>query len=543
MSEIPKIVKLLSDAELERRLSAAVVLGALKAKGNPVKDGLLQLLEGGGPDERRVALEALGQLQIKATLPALVERLATEQNPAVQPAAETAVVAFAEAAVPVIEKRRERAEPSEKRALDAALARLGGRDAFGALLEGLVGSTPEASREAALRVRQHLKTVGAAERKGALAQLSKFIKRKDVQADKDALMASLKILGYLEDKRALGLLVEHLARESADEGVRMEAIIALRFALGSDRDEPEVAAALLDVVEGASRDLSRAAIDTLQNLDLSASAIPALSRLAADAHPERAQFALDKLRLSGDAAAKKALVKVLLEAPARRAEMAAPALEGEARAVAPLLAALPDLEELSEHAARVVPMMQVLASVAGSLNAAQKKKLVAAAESLVEAGTPGYESVVKVAREADPEGTSAALRELAARLRKRKKDERAAAVLGLLEKGGAATDEDRFRRAMLELKKSRKDTKPTSRAKDPALKHFQDLLDDKVDVGALLRKERGLEQEDRFYLGWHFIEEGEPLGEELLDEVIKKAPRTKLARMAKNKLALERESE
>ena len=121
------------------------------------------------------------------------------------------------------------------------------------------------------------------------------------------------------------------------------------------------------------------------------------------------------------------------------------------------------------------------------------------------------------------------------------KNDKAAAVLSLLDRGGEATAEDKFRLAMIELKQSRKDTKPNSRARDPSLKTFQELIDDKVDVGALLKKERSLDNDDRFYLGWHFIEGGEPLGEELLEEIIKKSPRTKLARMAKNKLKLEAE--
>ena len=45
-----------------------------------------------------------------------------------------------------------------------------------------------------------------------------------------------------------------------------------------------------------------------------------------------------------------------------------------------------------------------------------------------------------------------------------------------------------------------------------------------------------------FFLGFHFAEEGEPVGEEMLREVIARAPRSKLAKAAKNKLALEAES-
>jgi hypothetical protein len=44
--------------------------------------------------------------------------------------------------------------------------------------------------------------------------------------------------------------------------------------------------------------------------------------------------------------------------------------------------------------------------------------------------------------------------------------------------------------------------------------------------------------EHLYYVGFHFAEEGHPIGEELLGEVVKKGGRSKVAKMAKNKLAL-----
>ena len=58
------------------------------------------------------------------------------------------------------------------------------------------------------------------------------------------------------------------------------------------------------------------------------------------------------------------------------------------------------------------------------------------------------------------------------------------------------------------------------------------------DVGKALKKDRVLELDHLYYVGFHFTEEGHPLGEELLEEVVKKGGRAKVAKMAKNKLAL-----
>ena len=83
---------------------------------------------------------------------------------------------------------------------------------------------------------------------------------------------------------------------------------------------------------------------------------------------------------------------------------------------------------------------------------------------------------------------------------------------------------------------------PSARARDPSLKLFAELLDNGFDVLSALRRDRSMANEQRFYVGWHFIEDHHPLGEELLTELVKKGGRTKLAKMAKNKLKLTAEA-
>jgi hypothetical protein len=101
-----------------------------------------------------------------------------------------------------------------------------------------------------------------------------------------------------------------------------------------------------------------------------------------------------------------------------------------------------------------------------------------------------------------------------------------------------AKNEDRFRLAVLELKQGRSDTHPAARTRDPALKTLAQLLRDGFDVSAALSGEKGLDLETRYYVGFHFVEEGHPLGEDLLHEVAKAGAKKKVGKMAKNKLAL-----
>jgi hypothetical protein len=90
----------------------------------------------------------------------------------------------------------------------------------------------------------------------------------------------------------------------------------------------------------------------------------------------------------------------------------------------------------------------------------------------------------------------------------------------------------------LALGRSRLDARPDARARDEAIKLF-DQIAGTVDVGAALKRNKAVTDEQLFYLGFHYAEEGDPLGAELLREVVARTPRSKLGKAAKNKLALE----
>ena len=94
--------------------------------------------------------------------------------------------------------------------------------------------------------------------------------------------------------------------------------------------------------------------------------------------------------------------------------------------------------------------------------------------------------------------------------------------------------------ASLELVKSNRDTRPASRAGDESLRLLSGLVKHGFDVANALKKDRVLELDHLYYVGFHFTEEGHALGEELLEEDLsKKGGRAKVEKMAKkNKLAL-----
>ncbi|HVU52870.1 MAG TPA: hypothetical protein VHL80_19445, partial [Polyangia bacterium] len=122
--------------------------------------------------------------------------------------------------------------------------------------------------------------------------------------------------------------------------------------------------------------------------------------------------------------------------------------------------------------------------------------------------------------------TAGALREAGARLRKGK-PERALAALRALGRAPDATPDDGYAWATLELAAGRR---------DEAFTIFGQLAERGFDLAAALRRDRGLDAEARYQIGFHFAERRHPVGEEILSAVAEAAGRTKVGQMARAKL-------
>ncbi|MBN8617053.1 MAG: hypothetical protein J0L92_41115, partial [Deltaproteobacteria bacterium] len=217
----------------------------------------------------------------------------------------------------------------------------------------------------------------------------------------------------------------------------------------------------------------------------------------------------------------------------RRGELATKALEGREDAGPMLAAAL----AAATDADRANVLRQAVRPHLKNLSPAMKKKLVAVALERVAEGE-GWQAHADVARELDPKGFAEGLREQVTKLAKGKKEAQLKSVLGLLSRTEGSTHEDRYRYASLVLRSSPLDTLPAARGRDESLTLVEDLTRRGFDVGLALKKDKALELSHLFYVGFHFVEDEHPLGKELLEHVAKEGGRTKLAKMAKNKLGL-----
>ncbi len=540
---LDQVVKLLSHEGADRRIAAAIVLGELRAKGPDVLKGLTAMLESGAPALQRPALVALARTGPSKCVPAVLPLLASKDADVRSDAVE-ALVACGEEIVPKVRERLGQTHGDERKALDAVLARFGGsKDAVSTLLAGLESTEPEVARAVAADVRQRVKNADAKTRRLWLSEVTKIIERmrKAPPPSPIPLATAVKILGPLEDPKATDLLLSFANDDKTPFAVRQEALIALRFALSEEARAAEIIDAMVQAAESPDRLIAQAALMGLAAVELPGKHASRIARLAGHADLERARIAIEKLGRQPGPEATKALVEIIAKQDRRRGEMAVAALKARAGeggspqgdagpALASALAAETDADRANSLRIALRPFI-------GKLGAAAKKKLVEAAAQRVADGV-GWEAHVDVAREADEKALGAALREMLPKLTRAKKEDRAKTVLALLARGSEATDDDRYKVASLRLRESPRDTMPASRKSDEALGLIESLADRGFNVVAAMKKDKALELDHLYYVGFHFAEERHPLGAELLRVVASEGGRAKIAKMAKNKLAL-----
>ncbi len=531
MSDIDRVIALLRAPSIEKQIAATVVLGELGVRSARCTDELTRLVGSDVPLMQRHALDALARLGAKKAVPKILPLLVSHDAD-VRRSAMAAITSVGDDVVPTIRARLPEASPEEKRALDAILAELGGKEAFATLIEGLAQKEGEAAQAAALAFRQRLKAADGRARRTYLAETERFLKKKFALSP-NAVAAAIKILGFLEDEQAIPTLLSYAADKKALPAVRQEAIIALRFALGGGKAPAKVIDALLDAAEQSDHTLAQTALHTLGALPLPATAARRVEKLASHPDGGRAAFVLALLGRQGTPEATRALVAIALSPDRRKAEAAAKELEGKELSVVPIARAL---IETKDHD-RAWLLRNVLRPMAKKVPPALQKELLAAAMSRLGDGERGWEPLLDIARDAAPDAVAGALRALAGKLRKTA-PEKAATVLSVLCRSDRATEDDRYTVAALLLAQSPRDTRPTIRAGDEALQMLSALLSRGYDVASALKKDRSLEPDHLYYVGFHFAELGHPMGEELLQVVVDRGGRGKIARMAKNKLAL-----
>jgi hypothetical protein len=431
-----------------------------------------------------------------------------------------------EGVLPIVQKRLERAEGEARRTLGAALARLGGRQALAATLSRLLASDEEGARTLALEVRQQHKGADERTRRAALVELKRFLGTKAVQKTPLAKATGLKMIGHLGLPGTAVLLLA--AARQGEQQVREEALAALRMVPLSAAEQASTVKTLADIAQRGSPALARAALFTLGNLAPTPALLQKIGKLVTHEDDERAILAIEYLGRQNGAGVAAVLVAALRKVDRTRADRIATALRGKPEAAPALLGLL----TAGHEPALVARLLRENSEGLGDKQRAAIVKL-----ALARAGARDFEALLTLAYDLSSQRTTAEVDATVKRLLAQKKRERAIALLGAICRTPAASDDNRFRLAVLELTRSHYDTQPAARAGDNALRTLNELATRGFDVVAALRTER-LPLDALYYVGFHLAELDHPVGEDLLAIVVERGGRKKIGKMARNKLDL-----
>ncbi|MES1208201.1 MAG: HEAT repeat domain-containing protein [Pseudomonadota bacterium] len=548
---VRKIVALLASDAHERQIAAAIVLGEVGVAGGrdgAVVDGLIAAIAQGLAPVQRHAVEALGRLTARKALPVILGLLGARDE-GVRAAAVAATVAFRDDAVAPLKQRLAVATDAlERRGLEEALARVGGKDAFSALLTAIGATDVDAAKAAVLAARQHIKDAGTRERNGYLAQVTKVLAAKRATRTPAQTAGALKILGYLEDPSAAGTLLSFARDGREPEAVRQEALIALRFT-AAGTGAARVATALVDLAEKAPPSLARTALYSLASIPIQPALARRLATLALRGAPEQAQLAIERLAQMPHAEAGTELATILAQTKDRaRAEAASAALAARPEAARALGAALLGTKDDERVQLLSRLLLARVADLAADGSAGKKvgRALVQLALARAADTQAAAQSLFVLARRIDPQATAAGLRLAAAKLgssgssgnrgsgngkqngkHRPAGNDAALAVLRRLGHSAEASPADGYALGSAEWAAGRK---------DEALTIFVQLLDGGYDLAAALRSDRTCGPEQRYQIGFALIERHHPSGEEIMDALARDGGRGKVARMAKAKL-------
>jgi hypothetical protein len=451
--------------------------------------------------------------------------------------ARNAIAALGEEALGEIRARLADATPEVRAQLSQLLPAVGGRQSFEMALEGMRGQPFEAINKVALSVRAEAKEATEAARRVMKTQIVNFLDKKKTQEDEPALRGALKTLGFLELPETVDTLLGYLHKKHLPL-VRVEAAMALRFAMAQEPSKKAMRK-LMELLEDEDALVSRAAKDTLAVLQVGEDFFDELSELAQGKDANLGLFAISRL---ADLAKKKPKDAVAVLAPVARggdrarAEAAARVLAALPSGITHLVDALVDAEE--EVGAQV--LSEVLTPQAAEIPKKDVQRLIKAADKQLGQQLAVAKRMLEPVKRVDPEGWAELLRGKARSLAK-KDEARADAITQILVLSADATPDDRYAFAMQQLERHGHDLHPRARQRDPALAVLEKLHQEGFELGERLLKDKKVDDEARFYVGFHFAEKPlfnqKNLGATLLEAIAGKG-KSKLAKAAKNKIKL-----
>jgi HEAT repeat protein len=526
------LVRLLRpDHPAELRCATALVLAEVAGRDGGVGEALAACLDDGDAAVRRQAIRAVGKLRVESALPALVERIrggGDEAELAAQAAAHLGA-----RGTRALQELMPKVAPGLRRYIAAALAGGGTASASAAAVAVLLDSDPQVVGAAATSLIGQIPSLTPAQRRAWADHLLAVANDRKTPHPPATAAAVVRLLAALDDPRAEGVLWDHVLPPRPAE-VRAAALQALgKWAEAPAKDRLQRLFACAG--EGDFR-VAAPALMLLRRLPAGAKSVPQWLTLLRAPDVAVRRLALEKIGDRDNAAVADAVLEQLNHPDRGLRDDALARLSRLKHGREALAGALLGAED----ADRAWSLARALTAFVKEYPAAWRDKVFGRACEHLEGGDRRADPLLYLLREADTAGLRDRLEEKAVDLRKKKDYASALLYLRLLARDPALGFAARLELAACGLKVSPKDLAREARGADPSLAQFANLV--QQDDEGLLRevgKMKWLDAEDLYYLGFHFAEQegrAKKFGGEVLQQVVKRSGRSKLAQAAKSKL-------
>lgn len=535
-----QLLLMLKSNDPERRKAAAVVIGELEITDAGVLGTLGKMAASGDRDAQWTALRALEGIKSVATIRSLIPLL--EEDEDLRRRTEDTMAAFGPQVVAPL-RRAALKDPAStvrrRRSIIGIIARAGGRRSVPSLLEFLSDPDLDVARMAGLTIRHGLDTLKPKEKAELLRRIQSLIKRVPRQDPTLPIMA-VDLLASFNQASARKSMMQ-LARKGYHPNVRRAALLGLlRHGQGKRTDPVLVRQLIATLAEVPFQPVPSTALDLLYRMDLGREYERDCIKLVKAIHFPVRTFALRKLTGMESQAAARTLIdavgsedpklrQVALECLQKLGSARKLLLEGFLKARDPATSGY-FAAALEPHRDRISPDA--------------RRRIVAKGWKLWKKEDPLAGPTLRLGRGLDPKRFYKEALQCAQSLKRARRHDKLAECLRMASRTDFADNDLRFNLAMAELKLSPQDTGRAARAADPALDLLTRLLEQpRFPLLQRLRKEKArLGPEDLFYVGFHFSELDDTrreFGGDVLGLLIKRSPRTRYGRAARNKLKLQ----
>jgi hypothetical protein len=532
MAAIPvkKLLQFLApDQPYDLRLAVVRVLRALGINEAAAGDALLPLLNEAASPLKAEAVQLLGVMRHRPALQPLLGLI--EHGGEAGEAAAYAVAHLGERGITALHSLMPKVAPGIRRYIGAALAAVPSSPAE--RLGVLQDKDPGVVEAAVRSIHEQLPTLKPKERQHLFEQLVKLANRTRPPVALATELAALRLLAALDNPKAAKTLWPRLDPKTHAE-VRIQALQTLGnwanqatpaqwtqlFRSAEDQDFRIASLALVILRKlPPARQTQKHWLKLLQAPDVSVRRL-ALEKLA-DADTKEVAVALAEQLAHPDQSLREEALARLVRLNTGRKLISARLL-GEA------------------SVDRAWTLARALSRHLALFPAAWRADLFKRAAAYLEKEDRMADPLLFLLREGDPKKLKDWLAERGLHWRKKKDYAKALHYLKLLARDPAFGFAQRFELAACGLKVSPKELSPEGRQADPCLHQFALLCQqDEAALLKLIDRHKWVEPDDLYYLGFHFSEQERPFwrfASELLERVVRRAPKSKTALAAKSKL-------